>query len=476
MTTFLIALAALLLGYFVYSRFVESLFRPTDAPTPAYRVNDGVDFVPLPTWKVFMIQLLNIAGLGPIFGALAGALWGPCVYLWIVLGTIFAGGVHDYLSGMISLREDGASITELIGRHMGGTMLAIMRTVTVALLVVVVAVFTSGPAMLLTKLTGVNAGLWVAVILGYYFLATMLPINTIIARVYPLFGVCLIVMAAGILGGLLLGVGGHELPEMALGNLHPQGEAMPIWPLMFITVACGACSGFHSTQSPLMARCLKHERLARPVFYGAMVGEGVIALVWAAAGMTFFDGIPRLAGQLAHSGPGGVVYDICQGYLGAGIGGLLAMLGVVFCPISTGDTALRGARLILAEWFRVPQQAWTKRLVIALPLLIVSYALSQNSFAVIWRYLAWTNQTLATIVLWLGAVYCADALRSRVGAWLCAVPATFMSAVTATYILQASEGFGLSLRFSCPVGAMLAALCAVAYLRRAKRVQVNALS
>lgn len=290
MTTFLLALAALIAGYLIYGSIVDRLFGPTDRRTPALIHNDGVDYMPLPTWKVFLIQLLNIAGLGPIFGALGGALWGPSVYLWIVLGTIFAGGVHDYLSGMMSIREDGHSISEIVGCHMGHTMLTIMRFFSVILLVLVGTVFMTGPAMLLAKLTGWQVLPWLLVVLVYYFLATLLPVDKIIARFYPIFGICLIIMALGIAGGMLMGVGGHVMPEMVLANMYPGENQLPIWPLMFITVACGAISGFHSTQSPIMARCLKDERLGRPVFYGAMVAEGIICLIWAAAGVTFFDG------------------------------------------------------------------------------------------------------------------------------------------------------------------------------------------
>ena len=299
MVTFLVALCALIGGYFIYGKIVDNVFGPTDAKTPALVHNDGVDYIPLPTWKVFLIQLLNIAGLGPIFGALGGAIWGPSVYLWIVFGTIFAGAVHDYLSGMISLREDGKSISEVVGHHMGGTMLMIMRVFSVVLLVLVGTVFMTGPAGLLAKLTGVAVTIVLPCVLGYYFLATLLPIDKLIARFYPIFGICLIIMALGIMGGMLFGVGGHTMPELTLQNLHPAGpEKMPIWPLMFITVACGAISGFHSTQSPIMARCLKDERLGRPVFYGAMVSEGIIALIWAAAGVTFYDGTGGLAAAM----------------------------------------------------------------------------------------------------------------------------------------------------------------------------------
>ena len=281
MTAFLFALCALIVGYFVYGKIVEHVFGPTDRPTPALRHNDGVDYIPLPTWKVFMIQLLNIAGLGPIFGALGGAIWGPSVYFWIVFGTIFAGGVHDYLSGMISLREDGKSISEVVGNHMGSTMLFIMRVFSVVLLVLVGTVFMTGPAGLLSHLTGVAVTYVLPCVLLYYFLATLLPIDTLIARFYPLFGICLIVMALGIMAGMLLGVGGHTMPEMTLENLHPLGpDKMPIWPLMFITVACGAVSGFHALiSSGTTSKQLSNEKDAKMIGYGGMLIECLLAVV-----------------------------------------------------------------------------------------------------------------------------------------------------------------------------------------------------
>lgn len=471
MVTFLVALLALILGYAIYGKIIDTMFGPTDKPTPALTKTDGVDYIPLPTWKVFMIQLLNIAGLGPIFGALGGALWGPSVYLWIVLGTIFAGGVHDYLSGMISIREDGKSISEVVGRYMGPVMLLIMRVVTVVLLVLVGTVFMTGPAGLLAKLTGFAVTPVLICVLIYYFLATLLPIDTIIARFYPVFGICLIVMALGIMGGMLFGVGGHTMPEMTLTNLHPKAYEMPIWPLMFVTVACGAISGFHATQSPIMSRCLKNEHLGRPVFYGAMVSEGVIALIWAAAGVTFYDGTGGLGAAMAAGGPGTVVYDICVGFMGGAdsitgyVGAVLAMLGVIACPITSGDTAFRSARLTLADWLDVEQSLPLKRLLFAVPLLGIGGILSQMDFNIIWRYFSWTNQALAMIVLWTGAVYLYRRQPKAMHYLYAAVPATFMSAVTSTYILQAPEGFKLPTSFTYPAGVVFAIFCAILFAR-----------
>ena len=469
MVTFLGALATLIVGYLVYGAIVDRAFGRTGEVAPAIRLEDGVDYIPLPTWKVFLIQLLNIAGLGPIFGALAGALWGPSVYLWIVFGTILAGGVHDYLSGMISFREDGKSLSEVVGKNLGHIMLQVMRVFSIVLLVLVGVVFMTGPAMLLSKLTGQAVLFWLAVVFIYYTLATLLPIDQIIARFYPLFGICLIVMALGIMGGMLFGVGGHTMPEMTLENLHPQH--LPIWPLLFITVACGAVSGFHATQSPIMARCLKDERMGRPVFYGAMVAEGIIALCWAAAGATFYDGTPGLGAALKEAGPGGVVYEVCNGFMGAiGVGGVsigavLAMLGVIACPITSGDTAFRSARLTLADWLNVPQKEASKRLMIAIPMLAIGLILSQMDFSIIWRYFSWANQTLAMIMLWTGTAYLYLNKPGSYAYVIALVPAIFMSAVTTTYLLQAPEGFGLPTSITYPAGIGFAILFTALFVR-----------
>lgn len=462
MITFFICLFILIIGFVIYGKFVESVFKPTDKPTPAIAHEDGVDYIPLPTWKVFMIQLLNIAGLGPIFGAIAGALWGPVVFFWIVIGTIFSGAVHDYLSGMISLRHNGASISEVVGMYLGDKMKTIMRIFSVVLLVLVGTVFMTGPAMLLAKLTPdtLDTNFWLIVVLIYYFLATLLPIDKIIGKIYPVFGVCLIIMAVGVAAGII--IGGWHMPEMTLQNLHPKD--LPIWPLMFITVACGATSGFHATQSPLMARCMRTEKDGRIVFYGAMVAEGIIALIWAAAGVAFYETTGGLAKALAAAGPGGVVYDVCFGTLGV-FGGLLAMVGVIACPITSGDTAFRSARYTLADWFKLDQVSGVKRLYLAVPLLAIGGALSQINFDIIWRYFSWANQTLAMIALWTGAMYL---WKRYTGGWqhlIAMVPAIFMTMVTFTYILQAPEGFGLPTSFTYPAGLVIAAFWTIVYLK-----------
>lgn len=464
MITFFCALFILFAGYFLYGRLTERIFRPDDRPTPAEACGDGVDYVPMKTWRVFLVQLLNIAGTGPIFGALMGAVFGPVVFLWIVFGSILGGAVHDYMSGMISVRMNGASVSEIVGKYLGNTARQMMRVVSGLLLILVGAVFTTSPAALLARLTPswMNQTFWIVVILVYYFLATLLPIDKLIGKLYPLFGGVLIIMAVGIIVGL--GVGGYHMPELQFANLHPDGK--PIFPYMFITVACGAISGFHATQSPMMARCIKSERSGRRVFYGAMISESVIALVWAAAGVAFYGTTGGLQEALAQLGQSGVVYDISVSLLGLA-GGALAIVGVVVCPVSSGDTAFRSARLIIADWFKIDQAGFRKRIAVTIPLLAAGAVLTQLDFDVIWRYFSWSNQTLAMITLWAAAAYLIQNAETKWYSLLCALPAAFMSAVSCTYILMADEGFRISSAVAYPVGLCFAAGCSALYLYKA---------
>ena len=462
MITFFICLAILIIGYFVYGRVVEGLFHPDDKPTPAVLHPDGVDYVPMKEWKAFLIQLLNIAGLGPIFGALAGALWGPVVFLWIVLGTVFGGAVHDYVSGMLSIRNDGASLAELVGKYLGTTIKHIMRVFSVILLVMVGTVFTVGPAGLLARLTPnmLNVTFWTVVVLIYYFLATLLPIDKIIGRIYPVFGICLVIMALGI--GIMTVVrnGSHPMQELTFANLHPKGT--PIWPMMFVTVACGAISGFHATQSPMIARTLTSERQGRRVFYGAMVSEGIIALIWAAAGIAFYGGVNGLAGAGANAA--NLVYEMSFSLLGP-VGGVLAMIGVIACPITSGDTALRSARLTIADWFKLDQVSMKNRLVLTFPLLAIAYAISLVDYSSVWRYFAWSNQTLAVFTLWAGSVFMAKKFGKAIS-FILVIPAMFMSAVCSTYILFAPEGLHLSANVAYPIGLAFAIVCFIVFAVR----------
>ncbi len=450
MISFILSLAVLIGGYFVYGAVVDKVFGVDPSrKTPAVTMADGIDFVELPWYKIFLIQLLNIAGLGPIFGAVMGALFGPASFLWIVLGTIFAGGVHDYFSGMLSVRHEGKSIAEIVGIYLGDKIRMVMRVFSVVLLLLVGTVFMYGPAGLLANLgmSGVfaNKQFWLLLILAYYFIATVVPVDKVIGRLYPVFGAVLLIMALGVAGALIFGR--MPIPEITLKNMHPKG--LSIWPMLFITIACGAISGFHSTQSPIMSRCLPNEKYGRRVFYGAMVGEGIIALIWAAAAMTFFDGgVAGLQAVAAEGGAALVVNKVSIGLLGT-VGGMLAILGVIACPITSGDTAFRSARLTIADSMNMDQTPIKKRLLVALPLFTLGFVLTFIDFSIIWRYFAWSNQTLATIVLWASAAYLAVNKRFH---WLATIPATFMTAVVTTYILQAPEGFKLSESISYPVG------------------------
>ena len=488
MLSFLICLAILIIGYFTYGKLVENTFGPDDRETPAVAINDGVDYVVMPEWKLFLVQLLNIAGLGPIFGALQGALWGPVVFLWITFGTVFAGGVHDYFSGMLSERNEGKSIAEVTGVYLGKVMQNIMRVFSVVLLVMTGTVFAVGPAGLFQNLvaeqggSGIFANLtfWVVLILIYYFIATFIPIDQIIGRIYPVFGACLIIMAIGVAIGLPLH--GYHTPEIwsHFYNMHPSHT--PIWSFMFITVACGAISGFHSTQSPLMARCLKSEKQGHFVFYGAMVAEGVIALIWAAAGCSIYKvtgGLNTGLADLLAGGQSVAIYDVCKKTMGPVIGVILGIIGVAICPITSGDTAFRSARLTLADWFNIDQQPIGKRAALTIPVLGVGAILGIGNslgvinYTIIWRYFSWSNQTLAMLVLWTASSYLA---REKKNYWITAVPATFMAAVSSTYFTMAPECLGLipaltnNTAVAYPVGIIFAIFCLCLFLRHAKKV------
>ena len=471
MISFFSCLAILILGYFTYGKVVEKIFRPDERLTPATLMADGSDYVKMHPARIFLIQLLNIAGLGPIFGAIMGALWGPQVFLWITFGTIFAGAVHDYLTGMISMRHKGSSIAELTGIYLGKFMKQVMRIFSVVLLVLVGVAFSTGPAGLLAMLTPsvLSRNFWLVVVLLYYFIATFVPIDKVIGKIYPFFGICLIVMAVGV--GVGLFVKGYHIPEISLTNLHPKGTA--IWPFMFITVACGAISGFHATQSPLMARCLEHEKNGRKIFYGAMVCEGIIALIWAAAGVAFYESTGGLLAAITKfGGQGGVVYEICTTLLGP-VGAVIAMIGVIACPISSADTAYRSARLTISDAFNFDQKSVKNRLIITVPLLAVGAFLTQIDVTIIWRYFSWSNQTLAMISLWVGAVYLCSHNPGKLYYLIAAIPATFMSAVSCTYIMMAPEGFRLSAKISYPTGIIFAIVCFLIFMIWGRKKQID---
>ena len=455
MITFLVSLVALVIGYVFYGKFVEKVFGPDDRVTPAVGNADGVDFVVLPGWKIFMIQFLNIAGTGPIFGAIMGAKFGPAAYLWIVLGCIFAGAVHDYLSGMLSMRNNGAGQPELIGRYLGKTTKNVMLVFSVFLLMMVGAVFVYSPALILGKICGEGLTwvyIWCGIIFVYYIIATMLPIDKIIGKIYPLFAISMIFMAVALMAVLF--VKWPSLPEL-IDGLWGEGFTTPIFPALFITIACGAISGFHATQTPLMARCVKSEKMGRPMFYGAMITEGLVALIWATVSMYFFYGgaAQELGAPLTLQAPE-VVTTVSQGWLGV-FGGILALLGVVAAPITSGDTALRSARLIIAEFIHLEQRTIMKRIWICIPLfgatlLLLFYNISNpDGFNVIWSYFGWANQTLAVFTLWAITVYL---VRERKAFWITMIPAVFMTVVCSSFLMISKNAFGFDMMVGYGVG------------------------
>ncbi|MCL2916817.1 carbon starvation CstA family protein [Shewanella litorisediminis] len=455
MTWFLLCVGLLLVGYFVYGAFVEKVFGiNAKRQTPAFAQTDGVDYVPMSKGKVYLIQLLNIAGVGPIFGPILGALYGPAAMLWIVIGCIFAGAVHDYFSGMLSVRNGGQSVPNLAGKYLGKSAKHFMNVFATILLLLVGVVFISAPAGLLGKLTGLSVSLFVGIIFVYYLIATIVPVDKIIGRLYPFFGALLLFMSVGLTVALIVSSEHSLLPGFEasdfLTNLNPND--MPLWPALFITIACGAVSGFHATQSPLMARCMENETNGRFVFYGAMIGEGIIALIWCAIALSFFGGVEGLATGMAGN-PANVVYEASTGLLGA-VGGFMAVLGVIILPITSGDTAFRSARLILAEFFNMPQTQLPKRLMLAIPLFVIGAILTQVDFGVIWRYFGVANQATAVLMLWTASAYL---LRHNKLHWICTIPAMFMTSVVVTFLLNsATLGAGLPMTISTVVGVLVA--------------------
>ncbi len=479
MVSFIIAILCLVTGYFIYGNIAERVYKiDPSRGTPCYRLQDGVDFMPMSAGRVFLIQFLNIAGTGPIFGAIQGILFGPAAYIWIVLGCIFGGAVHDFMFGMMSLQRDGKSIPEVVSDELGKHAHIIICILSLVLMVLVGTVFATTPAGLLASMTsswGGFAGLpfWIAVIFVYYFFATMFPIDKLIGKIYPLFGIALLLMAAGLLYGIFVNAG--NIPEIteAFADHHPIGE-IPLFPGLCITIACGAVSGFHGTQSPMMARCLTNEKYGRPVFYGAMITEGIVALIWAVAAIKFADSLDvngatpyeKLLNLMTENGAHGVnpallVNAVCTTWLGK-IGAVLAVLGVVAAPITSGDTAFRSARLILSDFIHLPQSTIVRRLALAVPVFAVAIVLVFVDFTVIWRYFAWTNQTLATVTLWTITVFLT---RQRKWFYISLVPALFMTMVCSTYICIAPEGLRLPHALSYIIGGIITVFCFVSYLR-----------
>lgn len=467
MISFLSSIALLVFGYYVYGTLLERIFgADASRKTPGYEFADGVDYVVLPNWKVFLIQFLNIAGLGPIFGAIAGAMFGPAAFLWIVLGSIFAGAVHDYFSGMLSLRNHGKSISEIVGIYLGKSSKQLMRIFTVLLLLFVGTVFVVGPAKILDGLTSgwITFWGWVAIIFIYYILSTLLPIDKVISKIYPVFGIAMLLMAVGLLGVLIFG--NYSIPELEPANLRNMSlnpSQTPLFPILFVTIACGAISGFHATQSPLMARCIGNEKAGKVIFSGTMITEGVVALIWAAVSMTFFGSVEGLNAAMSENGSNAAwaANEISLNMLGP-VGGILALLGIVAAPITSGDTAFRSARLILADVFSLSQIKFKNRLLLSLPLFILAFLLTQIEFGIIWRYFAWSNQTLATIVLWTITVFLVNEGKNY---WVSLFPAVFMTAVCSSYILIAPEGFQLEHTLAYSLAGTISFLVLLLFIR-----------
>lgn len=514
MLWFFFCVALLIAGYFIYGRVIEKIFVINPKrQTPAYTMQDGVDYVPMSKTKIWLIQLLNIAGTGPIFGPILGALYGPVAMLWIVFGCIFAGAVHDYFCGMLSVRNGGASMPNLAGKYLGSPVKAFINVLAVVLLLLVGVVFVSSPAQLLGTITvdvlggsgaiSVNnaeeiaqvaqAGgitvfgmdkaqiitVWTIIIFCYYILATLLPVDKIIGRIYPFFGALLLFMSVGMVYGLIsahfsatdpieffrtINADGQGLTlEKFTQNFQVKGD-VPIWPLLFLTISCGALSGFHATQTPLMARCAENEKEGRFIFYGAMIAEGVIALIWCMVGLSFYQDPTALQSAIAAGSPSKVVYDSSLHFLGL-VGGIFAVLGVVVLPITSGDTAFRAARLIIAEFFNFDQRSLTKRLMVAVPLFIIGGIVTQVDFSILWRYFTWANQTTAMVMLWTAAAYL---YRYNKFHWVCTLPAMFISTVCFTFLANNKIGFGLDYQISCYIGFGLTAVCTVLFFTMLK--------
>ena len=483
MFSFLVSLVALVAGYFIYGRVVEKVFGvDSSRKTPAITKADGVDYIPMPAWKVYMIQFLNIAGTGPIFGAIMGAKFGPSAYLWIVFGCIFAGAVHDYMTGMLSIRNNGAGLPDLVGEYLGKGTKTFILAFSIIVLMLVGTVFVFSPALILGDVAGDGSKIaimaWVGVIFLYYLLATLMPIDKIIGRIYPVFSFALLFMAVVLM--VCLFVKWPALPEIwdGLGNLgESKGllSGQPVFPCLFITIACGAVSGFHATQSPLMARCVSDEKLGRPVFYGAMITEGIVALIWATVASWFFygGGAAEVGSGLSAAAPE-VVVKVSEGWLGI-LGGILAILGVVAAPITSGDTAFRSARLIVADFLHLPQKPIRNRLIISIPLFILASFLlwyniaDEDGFNVIWRYFGWANQTLAVFMLWTATAYLVK-YRGGMSFMLTLLPAAFMTAVCVTYLCVAKIGLNLPVTWNWYIGistfVLSLAVFSILYMRR----------
>ena len=464
MITFIVSIILLVVGYFTYGKYIDKMFGPNkERPTPAYDQRDNVDYLPMKTSSNSLIQLLNIAGVGPIFGPIMGALYGPVAFIWIVVGCIFSGAVHDYLTGMISIRNKGAHLPELAGKFLGKVMKHFVNIFSILLLLLTGTVFVTSPALLLHNLMDgrIALGIIIFVIFVYYVLSTILPIDKIIGRVYPIFGALLLISAVGI--GFRLVQTGAPIPEINIQNMHPDGA--PIFPLLFFTITCGALSGFHATQTPIISRTTNKEKNGRFIFYGMMIAEGIIAMIWAAAGMSLFNGYSGLQDVLARGEAALVVSEASHLLLGS-VFGTIAVLGVIILPITSGDTSFRSARMIIADYLNIGQSKIMKRIWVATPLFVISFGLTQVDFTILWRYFSWANQTTAVVALWVGAMYL---LLAKKNFWVAAIPATFMTWNIFVYILSQKIGLGLDLTLSYYLGFGLTLLWIIYFVYQYKQ-------
>ena len=464
MITFIVSIILLVVGYFTYGKYIDKMFGPNkERPTPAYDQRDNVDYLPMKTSSNSLIQLLNIAGVGPIFGPIMGALYGPVAFIWIVVGCIFAGAVHDYLTGMISIRNKGAHLPELAGKFLGKVMKHFVNIFSILLLLLTGTVFVTSPALLLHNLMDgrIALGIIIFVIFVYYVLSTILPIDKIIGRVYPIFGALLLISAVGI--GFRLVQTGAPIPEINIQNMHPDGA--PIFPLLFFTITCGALSGFHATQTPIISRTTNKEKNGRFIFYGMMIAEGIIAMIWTAAGMSLFNGYSGLQDVLARGEAALVVSEASHLLLGS-VFGTIAVLGVIILPITSGDTSFRSARMIIADYLNIGQSKIMKRIWVATPLFVISFGLTQVDFTILWRYFSWANQTTAVVALWVGAMYL---LLAKKNFWVAAIPATFMTWNIFVYILSQKIGLGLDLTLSYYLGFGLTLLWIIYFVYQYKQ-------
>lgn len=488
MITFCLSILLLVAGYFVYGKFVDRFFGADPSrKTPAETMEDDVDYKPMPTWKVFIIQFLNIAGLGPIFGAIMGAAYGPVAYLWIVFGCIFMGAAHDYFSGMLSIRNAGENMPDLTGKYLGKGMKNVMMVLVSFLLLAVGVSFVTGPADLMESLTNLDKTWWLYIIFLYYILATLLPIDKIIGSIYPFMGAALLFMAFGVGGALIVGglTGNITLQELtpdAIWNFHANPQDNILIPMLFIVISCGAISGFHSTQSPLMARCIKNEKYGRPVFYGAMIAEGIVAMIWATAAIAYFGGAEGLNnamtngieidGVLTKVTPAIAVDMICKSWLGK-VGAIIAVVGVVVCPITSGDTAFRSLRLTLADFFKSDQKKIGRRLVISIPIFIVAYFCCMMDFSTIWNYVGICNQALAMLILWTVSAYL---IKEGKPHWITSIPATFLTFICFSYFMVApyiSGGLHLTPVIGYITGGVIALATFVFCLVKARNINVR---